>query len=504
MKLVSPLISFHMRQRMSRIQWFIDNPFEAQELVFQDLIVKAATTEWGKNYRFDELNSQGSFKERIPLQDYESLKPFIQRSMRGERDVLWPGRTKWFAKSSGTTSDRSKFIPITNESLHDCHYQSGRDVMTLYLENFPNKNVFAGKGMVMGGSHSISAVNEDSICGDLSAILMQNMPIIGEIYRVPKLEVALLDDWEEKAEMLVKSTIGENLTNISGVPSWTLVYLRNALEATGKRDIAEIWPNLELFMHGGVNFQPYRTAFEAINPSGTLSYQEVYNASEGFIGIQDRPDKDDMLLLLDNGIYYEFIPKSEWGKENPRTKSLDEVEMDEIYALVISTNSGLWRYQIGDTIRFTDLNPHRIKIEGRTKHFINVFGEELMVANTDSALSKVCPLHDCEVRDYTVAPIFMKESDSGGHEWLIEFGKEPSDMSQFIIDLDKELQSVNSDYAAKRSYDAAIKLPVVHSIPSGSFEKWLKMKGKLGGQNKVPRLSNERKYLEEIQSMLIN
>jgi hypothetical protein len=491
-----------MRQRMNRIRWFMENPLDAQALVFSDLINSASDTVWGNFYNYKGIQSYDSFKGAVPLQDYESLKPYINRSIKGERDVLWPGKTKWFAKSSGTTSDRSKYIPITKEALQDCHYQSGRDVMTIYLENFQERGLFAGKGMVMGGSYSMHALNEDAVCGDLSAILMQNMPIIGEIYRVPKLDVALMDDWEEKLERLVEETQDEPLTNISGVPSWTLVFLRKALEKAGCSDVSELWPDLELFVHGGVSFTPYREAYKEMNSMGRMNYLEVYNASEGFISIQDQPDRDDMLLLLDNGIFYEFIPLNAKGEEKDRIVDLSGVEKGVVYAVVISTNGGLWRYQLGDTIEFIDLNPYRIKVSGRTKHFINVFGEELMVWNTDKALNEVCLKHQSTVRDYTVAPIFMEEGSKGGHEWLVEFDKEPKDLQAFVNDLDDALMSVNSDYAAKRSYDLALEKPKLHVLRPGSFDHWLKSKGKLGGQHKVPRLSNSREYLEDILKSL--
>lgn len=500
MKLVRPLINYHMRQRINRIQFFLDNPLDTQELIFKDLVQTASGTIWGSFFDFKEIQSFEDYRNKLPLQDYESLKPYIDRTIKGERDVLWPGKTKWFAKSSGTTSDRSKYIPITKEALQNCHYQSGQDVLTLYLENFPERGIFSGKGMVMGGSQSIHSLNEEAITGDLSAILMQNMPIIGEIYRVPKLEVALMDDWEEKLSMLIESTLSEDLTNISGVPSWTLVFFQRVLEQSGMTDIAEVWPNLELFVHGGVSFAPYREAYKKVNPSGSMSLQEVYNASEGFIAIQDKPGRADMLLLLDNGIYYEFLPVN--ADSDQEVVSLSGVETGVVYSLIISTNGGLWRYQLGDTIEFTDLNPYRIKIAGRTKHFINVFGEELMVTNTDKALAEVCAKHQCTVRDYTVGPIFMQSEKGGGHEWMIEFVAPPNDIKSFAEDLDKALQTLNSDYAAKRSYDLAIGFPVIRILEAGTFDKWLKSKGKLGGQHKVPRLSNERKYLEELSKWL--
>jgi hypothetical protein len=354
--------------------------------------------------------------------------------------------------------------------------------------------------MVMGGSQSIHSLNEEAITGDLSAILMQNMPIIGEIYRVPKLEVALMDDWGEKLDMLIETTLPEDLTNVSGVPSWTLVFFQRVLERTGMMDITEVWPNLELFVHGGVSFTPYREAFKNVNPSGSMAFQEVYNASEGFIAIQDQPGREDMLLLLDNGIFYEFMPFSSDSEAD--IVPLAEVQKGEIYSVIISTNGGLWRYQLGDTIEFTDLDPYRIKIAGRTKHFINVFGEELMVANTDKAISDICQKHDCTVRDYTVGPIFMDGEKSGGHEWMIEFVFPPNNLEAFVKDLDQRLQELNSDYAAKRSYDLAIGFPVVRVLQKGTIDAWLKSKGKLGGQHKVPRLSNERKYLEELSKWL--
>jgi len=495
MRLLNSLVSAFMRQRIGSIQRTSEHASETQERLLLQLIQSAKATAWGRQYDFASIKSSKQFSQRIPLQDYESLKPFIERMMQGEQNILWRSEIYWFAKSSGTTSDRSKFIPVSKEGLRDCHFKGGRDVMTVYCHNHPNTKIFSGKGLLMGGSHQINKLNEDIHSGDISAVLLQNMPLIAHWIKTPELAVALMDEWEEKLERMAEITIPQNVTHLAGVPTWTIVLLRKIIEKTRKQNIADVWQNLELYIHGGVSFTPYREQFKRLIQSEKMSYLETYNASEGFFALQDSENSDDMLLLMENGVYYEFIDLSTPLKVTP----LAEVEKGKTYSLVITTNSGLWRYQIGDTIQFTSTNPYKIKIAGRTKHFINAFGEEVMVDNTDRAISEACKKTNALVSDYTVAPIFFDGNNKGGHEWLIEFEKAPADLKEFTTLLDSTLRSLNSDYDAKRFKDIALQLPVVHSIPAGTFYNWLKSKGKLGGQNKVPRLANVRVVLAEIK-----
>ncbi|MFQ3577274.1 MAG: GH3 auxin-responsive promoter family protein, partial [Cytophagales bacterium] len=412
-------------------------------------------------------------------------------------NVLWPSKIKWFAKSSGTTNSRSKFIPVSEESLEDCHFKGGKDMLSLYINNRPETKVFAGKGLSIGGSHQINHLNPDTFYGDVSAVIMQNLPFWAQIIRTPKLEIALMDKWEEKIERMAESTVNENVTSLSGVPTWTLLLLQRILERTKKKNILEVWPNLEVFLHGAVAFGPYHELFKELIPSNQMSYMEIYNASEGFFGIEDELGTKDMLLMLDYGIYYEFIPFEEFDKEQPQTLTLDQVSIGKNYAMVISTNAGLWRYKIGDTVKFTSLNPFRIKITGRTKHFINAFGEELIIENADLAIAFACKETNAKIDNYTAAPIYLSKT-AGGHEWLVEFEQEPDDLDIFTKCLDMKLRELNSDYDAKRQKDLALQMPLVRVLPKNSFFNWLKSKGKLGGQYKIPRLSNDRTVLEEI------
>ncbi len=422
--------------------------------------------------------------------------------MDGEENILWNTPIKWFAKSSGTTSDKSKFIPVSEESLEDCHYKGAKDTLTLYYNFNPESELLTGKGLVIGGSHTINQVNEAINYGDLSAVLLQNSPVWGQWIRTPELAIALMDEWETKIEKLAESTIRENVTSISGVPTWTLVLFKRILELTGKNTMSEVWPSLELYIHGGVSFTPYREQFRKIIGKD-IFYIDSYNASEGFFAAQDKPGEEGMLLYLDHGIFMEFMPAEEYGKENPQTIGLMDVELGKNYALVISTNGGLWRYLLGDTIQFTTLYPFRIKISGRLKHYINAFGEEVMVDNTDKAIAIACEKTGAIVNDYTAAPVYFSENGNGAHEWLIEFEKEPGDLEAFIVALDKGLQSVNSDYEAKRHKNIALRQPLVHALTKGVFNEWLKSKGKLGGQHKVPRLSNERNFYRRNPSIQI-
>jgi hypothetical protein len=497
MKILSPAISSLARMRMWRIQAWMNNPIEAQRDILQDLVTSAQYTEIGKKYNFQKLFSIRSFKQTVPVHEYEDLKPYITRIMNGEQNILWNTPVYWFAKSSGTTSDKSKFIPITDESLEDCHYKAAKDVLTMYYNFNPDSELLTGKGLVIGGSHTINQLNTEVQYGDLSAVLLQNSPFWGHWIRTPDLSIALMDEWETKIEKLAQSTIKENVTSISGVPTWTVVLFKRILEITGKKNMSEVWPSLELFMHGGVSFTPYKEQFRKLIGKD-IYYQEMYNASEGFIAAHEHPGDEGMLLFLDHGIFYEFMPVSEYGKKDPLTIGLEEVELGKNYALIISTNGGLWRYQLGDTIQFTSLKPFRIKVSGRLKHFINAFGEELIVDNTDHAIAIASEITGAVVNDYTAAPVYFSDTSNGAHEWLIEFEKEPDDLNVFSDELDKALKNINSDYEAKRHKNIALRKPIVHIMRKGIFTEWLRSKGKLGGQHKVPRLSNERTLLEEI------
>ncbi len=497
MKFLSPAISRLARLRLWRIDNWMNNPSEVQYEVFKDLITSAQYTEIGRKYNFKNIYTIEGFKNTVPIHDYDDIKSYIERTMDGEENLLWNTPIKWFAKSSGTTSDKSKFIPVTKESLEDSHFQGAKDVITLYYQFNPESDLLMGKGLVIGGSHQVSKFNEEIQCGDLSAILMQNTPFWGHWLRTPELSIALMDEWETKIEALSESTILENVTSISGVPTWTIVLIRKILEKTGKQTLKEVWPNLELYIHGGVSFTPYKEQFERL-VGASIHYLDLYNASEGFFAAQNNPSEEGMLLFLQHGIFYEFLPVEEYGKTNPQTLSLREVELKKNYAPVISTNGGLWRYLIGDTIQFTSLKPFKIKVTGRLKHFINAFGEEVIVENSDSAITIACEKTGAIVKDYTAAPIYFSEAENGGHEWLIEFEKNPIDMALFVYELDNALKNVNSDYEAKRYKDIALRLPIIHSLKKGIFDEWLKSKNKFGGQHKVPRLCNDRKYLEEI------
>ncbi len=500
MKLLSPAISSLARLRLWRIEGWRDNPIDAQREVLQDLVTSSQYTEFGRKYNFSNLFTLRAFKQAVPIQEYDDIKPYIQRIMDGEQNILWNTPVHWFAKSSGTTSDKSKFIPVSDESLEDCHYKAAKDVLTLYYNFNPESDLLTGKGLVIGGSHTVHQINDEAHYGDLSAVLLQNSPFWGHWIRTPELSIALMDEWETKIEKLAQLTINENVTSISGVPTWTMVLFRRILELTGKKNMSEVWPQLELYIHGGVSFVPYKEQFRKLIGKD-IHYLEMYNASEGFFAAQDKPGEEGMLLFTDHGVFMEFMPVEEYGKPNPKTIGLQKVELGKNYALVISTNGGLWRYLLGDTISFTTLQPYRIKVSGRVKHYINAFGEEVIVDNSDKAVAIASEKTGAIVNDYTAAPLYFGEESNGAHEWLIEFEKEPDSLNHFVEELDKALQSINSDYEAKRYKNIALRMPVIHSLQKGIFTSWLKTKGKLGGQHKVPRLSNERKYIEEILSL---
>ncbi len=502
MKFLSPALSTLARMRLWRIQSWIEHPIEAQREVLQDIVTSAQYTEFGRRYNFSKLFTVRDFKKAVPIHEYDDLKGYIQRIMDGEENILWNTPIHWFAKSSGTTSDRSKFIPVSEESLHDCHYKAAKDVLTLYYNFNRESDLLTGKGLVIGGSHTLHQLNEETHYGDLSAVLLQNTPFWSDWIRTPDLRIALMDEWETKIEELARATIKENVSSISGVPTWTLVLIKRILDITGKNNLSEVWPQLELYMHGGVSFVPYREQFNQLIGK-KVQFLELYNASEGFFAAQDIPSGEGMLLFTDHGIFMEFMPLEEYGKPEPRTIGLTDVEIGQNYALVISTNGGLWRYLVGDTIQFTSLSPFRIRVSGRVRHFINAFGEEVIVENTDGAIAIASEKTGAIVNDYTAAPVYFSEESNGAHEWLVEFEKEPADLQKFTIELDKALQSLNSDYEAKRHKNIALRLPVVRSLAKGNFNSWLKNKGKLGGQHKVPRLSNDRNYIEEILSFTV-
>ncbi len=491
-----------MKKRYHQIELFMKYPAEVQKEVFHSLIDQAALTRFGLEHGFSNIKTLEQYKKAVPIRNYEAYKPYIDLLREGQQNVLWPSRLKWFAKSSGTTDARSKFIPVTKEALEECHYKGGKDLLALYYTHNPGATVYSGKNLVLGGASKPNEFDEDGYTGDLSAIIIRNLPFWVELRRTPSKDIALMDNWEEKIERIARTTMEEDIYMMSGVPSWMMVLLKRVMEIKGVDNIHEVWPNLQLFWHGGVSFKPYREQFKKIIPSSTMNYVETYNASEGFFGIQDRMGADDMLLMLDYGIYYEFMPMSEYGGKNPRTVGLEDVELGENYAIVISTNGGLFRYIVGDTIRFTSKYPFRIQVSGRTKHYINAFGEELMVDNADVAIHAACEATGSLVEDYTAAPVFMTDNATGAHEWLIEFAKEPNDIETFMQTLDKVLKEQNSDYDAKRSFDFILQKPKLHILPKGTFYRWMKSKDKLGGQHKVPRLCNERKFVDEILQML--
>lgn len=497
MALLSPAISSLARMRHWRIDAWRSHPIASQREVIQNLVTSAQYTEFGRKYDFSNIYHVKDFKKAVPVCEYDDLKPYIERMMQGEQNLLWNSPVNWFAKSSGTTSDKSKFIPVSEESLEDCHYKAAKDVLTMYYKFNPYSAMLTGKGLVLGGSHTVNPLNDEARYGDLSAVLLQNSPFWGNWLRTPDLDIALMDKWEDKLEKMAEQTVNENVTSISGVPTWTLILFKRLLEMTGKKTISEVWPSLELYMHGGVSFTPYREQFRAII-GRPIHYLETYNASEGFFAAQEVPGDEGMLLFTDHGIFLEFMPMGEYGKDDPQTIGLKDVMLHTNYALVISTNGGLWRYLLGDTIQFVSLDPYKIIVSGRIKHFINAFGEEIIVENSDKAISIACQKTGAVVNDYTAAPVYFSENTNGAHEWLIEFEKEPENLEAFVKELDAALQNTNSDYEAKRYKNIALSMPVVRNVPKGCFNKWLQQKGKLGGQHKVPRLCNERKYVEEI------
>ena len=493
-KAISPLFSLRVKQ----IEKFRTKAEEIQAGQLSRLLEKGRHTVWGKQHHFGNIHSYNDFTKQIPLHTYDDLKPCINRMINGEDNILWPGKVTWYAQSSGTTNDKSKFIPVTHDILHKCHYQGGFDSVALYLHTNPNSHFFSRKGLILGGSHAPSPLNASVRCGDLSAVLLQNLNPLVNLIRVPRKEIILMNEWESKIKAIVDNTWNKDVNSLSGVPSWMLVLIKAILKKTGKQYLTDVWPNLEVFFHGGISFDPYREQYRSLIPSDQMHYQETYNASEGFFGIQDDPDNHSMLLMLDYGIFYEFVPLDQLDKEQPMTLPIEAVETGINYALAISTQGGLWRYLIGDTIRFTSLKPYKFVISGRTKHFINAFGEELMVGNADKALSKACQQTGAVIREYTAAPLFLLEKAKGRHQWLIEFEQQPHSLDAFASILDQALKEVNSDYEAKRYKEISLQPLEVIAAREGTFYQWLKQKGKLGGQHKIPRLSNNRNYLEEL------
>ncbi|WP_435415446.1 GH3 auxin-responsive promoter family protein [Polaribacter aestuariivivens] len=499
-QIINSIISWFLKKRKHQIELFLKYPIDVQNELLLDLVNTSKNTEIGKKNGFASIKNYRDFAEKVPIQKYETFEPLIERCRMGEQNIFWSSDIKWFAKSSGTTNAKSKFIPVSDDALEYCHMKAGKDMLCWYINNNPKTQLFTGKGLRLGGSSDVYRDN-NSYFGDLSAIIIENMPFWADFSSAPSQEVALMGEWETKMDAIIDETIHENITSLAGVPSWMLVLLNRILERTGKDNILEVWPNLEVYFHGGVNFNPYREQYKKIIPKETFKYYEIYNASEGFFAIQDRNHSKELLLMLDYGIFYEFIPMENYDEENSIAIPLSEVKKDVNYAIVITTNGGLWRYLIGDTVKFTSINPYRIKITGRTKHHINVFGEELIIENAEEALKLACEKTEATIKDYTVGPIFMDGKEKGGHEWIIEFEKSPKNVSFFTEMLDNALKAINSDYEAKRYQNMTLAAPKVHVANEGLFYSWLKKKGKLGGQHKVPRLSNSREFIEELLAL---
>lgn len=499
MAFINSLLSLFTQKRLSQIDYFKANPIQVQRDTLQQLLSVAADTEYGQKYNFQTILTAEQYRERLPIVHYEEIRELVKRTMEGEQKLLWPENISWFAKSSGTTGTKSKFLPISPTSLEDCHFRGGKDVVAIFNKLNPEAQVFSGKTLALGGSSEVSQDNPNCRHGDLSAILISNTPFWANMIKTPDSSIMLMSEWEEKIEKICETTINEDVRCLAGVPSWFLTLINKILEKTGKENLHEVWPNLELFIHGGVSFIPYREQYKRLLPDPKMKYMETYNASEGFFGLQDDLDDPSMLLMLDYGVYYEFMPMEEVHKQNPRTLMLQEVETGVNYALIITTNGGLWRYMIGDTIMFTSLKPYKFKITGRTKFFINAFGEELIIDNVTEALRHACEKTDSNIFEFTAAPVFMNERKKGAHEWLIEFKKAPADMEQFADILDAELQKLNSDYEAKRR--SSLERLIIHTARPNLFNQWLKGKGKLGGQNKVPRLWNDRTHIDELLTL---
>ncbi|MRR19059.1 GH3 auxin-responsive promoter family protein [bacterium] len=498
MPFIPSFIKWINTKRLSQIDRFRKFPAESQKEVLTKLIDRSRETAWGREHGYSSISGHGQFCNNVHVQTYEELIPYVERLRAGEKNLLWPGEVKWFAKSSGTTSTKSKFIPISKESLEGTHYRGAKDCIVLYTALNPETRIFLGKGLTLGGSHKINNFSNNSLYGDLSAILIENAPGYADLIRTPPARIALIEDFEEKMRLITETTVEMNITSISGVPSWNLLLIRHILSATGKENLHQVWPNLEVFFHGGINFAPYREQYRKLLPDPGMHYMETYNASEGFFAIQDDLSDSSMLLMLDYGVYYEFIRADEAGSDNPRTLTIGEVEKGVNYAVVISTDCGLWRYAIGDTVEFTSLFPHKIKITGRTKHFINAFGEEVIIDNAERALESACIGTGAHISEYTAGPVYMGTNTRGAHEWVIEFDRDPDNIDHFIEILDTRLKELNSDYEAKRYKDLTLGRPVVRVVPKGTFYSWFRERDKLEGQNKMQRLSNGREYIESV------
>ena len=499
--MITKLVGTALKGRQKKIDRYDTQAEEIQRSVLNHLINRSRGTEWGSRYGYESITTYEQFTARVPVSDYDGLKDYIDRMRHGESDVLWRGECRWFAKSSGTTNDKSKFIPVTADGLKTLHYTGGRDSVALYLRLNPKSRIFSGKSLILGGSHAPNYNLPKSLVGDLSAILIENIMPLVNLVRVPEKKIALLSDFEEKMDKIARTTCNKNVTNIAGVPSWMMAVLKHMLDITGKKSVDELWPNLEVFFHGGVAFTPYREQYKQLIRSSNMHYLETYNASEGFFGIQNDFADPSMLLMIDYGVFYEFVPFEELDSPSPRAVPLWEVEVGRNYAMLISTACGLWRYMIGDTVRFTSKNPYKFVITGRTKHFINVFGEELIVDNAEQGLAKACAETGAQIADYTAAPVYMDSDAQCRHQWLIEFSRRPESIEQFATILDTTLQQINSDYEAKRYKDITMQPLEVIPARANLFNDWLKSKGKLGGQHKVPRLSNSRDYISEMLEM---
>lgn len=498
MSIITKIVKNLSSERLVEIDFFRRHPFAVQSGQFRQLIKELSLTEYGRTFGITDTTDYPMFAKVLPVVEYNDLSSFITRHRQGESHILVSGNIGWYAKSSGTTDSKSKFIPVPKSHLERCHYRGTKDVIAFLTDNYPNLDMFSGKSLTLGGSHTVDEISENGTrYGDLSAILIQNAPFYTAFARMPAKEIALISNFDEKIEKICETCVGENITSIAGVPSWNLVMLDKILDYTGKKNICEVWENMEVFMHGGVNFNPYRSEFQRVIPSANMKYIESYNASEGFFSIQDEKDRDDMLLMLDYGVFYEFLATSDIG-DHSKVIPLEGVEIGINYAMIISTLGGLWRYMIGDTVIFTSTTPYKIKITGRTKLFINAFGEEVIIDNADKSLSAACRATKAEISEYTAAPIFMQDGVKGGHEWIIEFSREPNDIKLFCDTLDKTLQSINSDYEAKRFNDTTLLFPKILSVSTGTFFHWMEKRGRVGGQNKVPRLSNDRKYVDDL------
>lgn len=492
------IVKQYLKTRQKRIQRLFDEPHICQAGTFQETLKTQTYTSWGKHYGLSSIKDTKSFKSQIPIHTYEVVYPWIEKMIAGESDILHPGSISKFARSSGTSNDKSKYIPLSNKMLSDGHDTASWDLLSTLYHLRPNTQIFVHKNLIMAGSVHPFENNPTAINGDISAITLNNLPPFSRPYYTPDFETALMEDWEKKIDRMVRICSEEEVAMLAGVPSWTLILLQKIIEYKQVDTMEEVWKEASIFIHGGVGFEPYKRSFDSLFPSRRLAYMEVYNASEGFFAFQNDLNSDDLLLLLDHGVYYEFIPQSQFDKDQPETISLEDVELDETYALVISTYSGLCRYRLGDTIKFTSRYPYKIKVVGREQQFINAFGEELMVCNTESVIGRASQYFDIKINEYTVAPLYINEKNKGKHQWLIEFEKEPISLLQLEKYLDTELQSINSDYKAKRSCDLVMGQLKVTSLPPGSFHKWMQQKGKLGGQNKIPRLSNDRSIVENI------